>query len=352
MATIGKQDVQLSLLAAPKAGSSRLSLSIGDEVPTEFRIFSYGENPSEKGTFLFDASSATSVMAEFAKHGKPMLLDFNHGTTFAEPTPEQAIAAGQFTPEVRGDGLWATAIKWTDRAMALLKAKEYRLFSPFFTHKKDGTVLRLINVALTNLPALDHIAPLMAASAKPEGDEMDYEKLYNALKAKFDEMETECSALRAKLSAMEPKTAAAATLRATIMTLTGKTDDDAAIGVITALKASHDKVVALEAKLAEIEGAKLTADFAAALSKAVTDGKVAPAQKAFWETMAKEDGFAKATSRLNAFAETATKLTGVGTDTPAEPKKATSAESQVQMKTLGWSAEKIAAFNKDQASAS
>jgi phage I-like protein len=135
-------------------------------VPTEFRIFRVGINHSEKGDFLFDAESATSVMAEYRAHGKPMLLDYNHGTTLLAPTPEQAISAGQFIPEVRADGLWATAIKWAERARAFLAAAEYRLFSPFFEHEAaTGRITRLINVALTNLPALDHIDALVAAHA-------------------------------------------------------------------------------------------------------------------------------------------------------------------------------------------
>src|SRR4051812_49361127 len=72
-----------------------------DGVPTEFRIFRFGTNQSEKGDFLFDQEAAVSVMAEYRAHNKPMLLDFNHGTTLFAPTPEQGIAAGQFIPEVR-----------------------------------------------------------------------------------------------------------------------------------------------------------------------------------------------------------------------------------------------------------
>ncbi len=140
------------------------------EVPSEFRIFRFGVNHSEKGDFLFDDLAAESVMAEYRAHGKPMLLDYGHGTTLEAPTPEQAISAGQFIPEVRSDGLWASAIKWTARASAFLAALEYRLFSPFFEHDSaTGRITRLINVALTNLPALDNIEPLVAASSAAKG---------------------------------------------------------------------------------------------------------------------------------------------------------------------------------------
>ena len=44
------------------------------EVPTEFRIFASGANPSEKGTFRFTEKSALSVMAEYTSHATPMAV--------------------------------------------------------------------------------------------------------------------------------------------------------------------------------------------------------------------------------------------------------------------------------------
>lgn len=133
--------------------------------PSEFRIFRRGLNASERGSFLLDDEACASIMAEYVRHAKPLILDFNHASTFAEPTPEQGIAAGQFVPEVRADGLWATAIKWTDRAREYLSRGEYRFYSPYFnSDPKTGRILRLINCALTNLPALNNLEGLVAAS--------------------------------------------------------------------------------------------------------------------------------------------------------------------------------------------
>jgi len=297
----------------PRTDTAMLSLSFvfGDAhaPPSEFRIFSMGINPSEKGDFLFDERAAASVMMEYQRHGKPMLLDFNHGTTFKEPTPEQAIAAGEFIPEVRADGLYATQIQWTPRAETLLRAKEYRLFSPFFEHdKQTGRVLRLINCALTNLPALDGIAPLVAASATTGDDEMETCTACSALTAKLTKMEEECSALRASLSAFQEKEeekASAVALRANVFAITGKSDTEGALGVLQALRASTDDLARVKGQLEAEQTAKLSADFAGALNQACKDGKIPPAQRALWEGFAKEDGHAKALARLTAFAETA-----------------------------------------------
>lgn len=282
------------------------------EVPTEFRIFAAGANGSEKGTFHFTDKSALSVMAEFVAHAKPMLLDYNHGTTFDSPTPDQAIAAGEFTPEIRNGELWATNIRWTDRAKTMLSAGEYRLFSPFFTHDKEGQVLRLVNVALTNLPALDGIAPLVAANANTDDEESPMEcTACTALNAQLSAMKTECDALKAKCSAFEtekPEAEKATALRSDVAKLTGAADVPTAIGVISAWKASHDKVASLTAEVAATKTASREAEFTTALDKAVTDALITPAQKKeFWEVQCKADG--KVTeaglAMLNAFMKTA-----------------------------------------------
>lgn len=352
----------LAALASPKGagGRARLAISIeGDEVPTEFRIFRFGLNQSEKGTFLFDQRSADMVMAEYAAHGKPLLMDFNHGTTYSTPTPEMAVSAGEFTPSIKADGLYATAIKWTDRASKMLTAKEYRLFSPYFNHEgtdQEGVrrVTRLINCALTNLPALDHIEPLMAADAK--GDDPMECKACDALSKQLSVKDEELTALRAEITSLKGAVTAPAALRASVLKLTGKDSDESALGVLEAHKHSHGEVADLKRKLTEIETAKLSAEFATALDKAVTDGKVAPAQKSFWEGIAKEDGFGKATARLTAFAETATALTvgagGDGDKRPPAAKLTMGAEQKDMVATLGWTPEKLAAFQKAREGAS
>lgn len=289
-------------------------------VPTEFRIFKAGENPSEKGLFKFTDASARTVMAAFAAHAKPMLLDYNHGTTLEAATPEQAIAAGQFTPEIRGGELWATDIKWTDRARALLSAGEYRLFSPFFTHDKDGQVLRLVNVALTNLPALDGIAPLVAASASTHDQEPEMETCTAcaALSAQLSSMKTERDALQAKCFAFEKKdadgdadAAKASALRVDIAKLTGQSEAPAAVGVLSAWKASHDRVAALSAELDGIKSKALSDQFTAVLDKAVADKLITPSQKKdFWEAKCRVDGkvTADGLGMLTAFVATATPI--------------------------------------------
>jgi hypothetical protein len=100
------------------------------DAPSEFRIWKWGENKTLKGTVVLDEASAKAVVNAFRDHGVELAIDYEHQTFNAEDNGKEAPAAGWFTPEVREDGLWATAVRWTDRASAYLKAKEYRYFSP------------------------------------------------------------------------------------------------------------------------------------------------------------------------------------------------------------------------------
>ncbi|MFB9160491.1 phage protease, partial [Chromobacterium violaceum] len=79
-------------------------------------------------------------------------------------------------------GLYATDVEWTDKAAAMIVAKEYRYLSPVFTYDKQGRVTGLLHVALTNNPALDELPELQVAvlsrlisnpSTTQEDSEMD-----------------------------------------------------------------------------------------------------------------------------------------------------------------------------------
>jgi phage I-like protein len=152
--------------------SFRQTLSItftGDEPPTEFCIFTAGEIETTKGVFTFDADSATSVMAEYAKHGIDLMIDYDHASLASVSLdPAQAgKAAGWFNLEVRNGELWAVNVRWTPPAADALRRKEWRFMSPAFG-TLDGRITDLLNVAITNLPATRNLTPLMAASMKPE----------------------------------------------------------------------------------------------------------------------------------------------------------------------------------------
>ena len=62
------------------------------------------------------------------------------------------------------DGLYGT-IKWTPDGIELVKERAYRFLSPVFELDGDGRAIKLINVALTNRPALP-LPPIINSESK------------------------------------------------------------------------------------------------------------------------------------------------------------------------------------------
>jgi len=98
-----------------------------------------------------------------------MVVDYEHQTLKAVQAPAAGWIKRLYN---RGsDGLWA-AVEWTQRARAYLASREYRYFSPFFLARKaDGHIINLINVALTNMPKMNHIRPIVAKAGIATGDD-------------------------------------------------------------------------------------------------------------------------------------------------------------------------------------
>lgn len=251
-------------------------------------MFKAGENPSEKGMFLFTPESALSVMKEYADHGKTLRFDFNHGTLLEGVDPEVAKSAGSFSLEVRDGDLWATQCNWTDYAAQKISSREYGDFSPYFNHDKKGVITRVINCALTNLPALDDIEPLISASATPSSEEPMACEACTALSAQLtaataraNSMEEECKALKAKFTLFEKKDEDEKTKATALSMLTGKQSYPETLGVITGWKTKAEGYDKLAADLAERDATALKAEtialgaqITAALDAGFTEGKV------------------------------------------------------------------------------
>lgn len=279
--------------------------------PREFRIFPAGDFETEKGLFTFDADAQATVMESYARRSVDLTMDYEH-QALHEPPIEAPASCKSWVPQIRNGELWATECKWTDRAYGYLLAGEYRYFSPAFSHDDDGRIKEVLNIALTNIPAMRGIAPLVAASRREtgnkEGTSMDYEKLFKELQAKHDQVVAELTAVKAanadltaKLSATTTTTqpeveevkaltavlslgaaagasdrsaavTALSTFRTNVRTLTGADSDPVAIGKIHAWKAAHGEVERLSARVTELENEKLSGEFEAVLNEASAKG--------------------------------------------------------------------------------
>jgi phage I-like protein len=148
------------------AGRLRLALDIsGQDPPESFQLFGPGVTPTTKGDVLFDEQSTADVMGAYDDHGKADLpVDYDHGMLSFITTPDSGKAAGWFNPGVVDGALWALNVQWTPKADEALRNREFRYFSPAVElDAKTRRVTKLINVALTNLPATKGQSPLVAS---------------------------------------------------------------------------------------------------------------------------------------------------------------------------------------------
>ncbi|MFC2974351.1 phage protease [Azotobacter bryophylli] len=124
--------------------------------------------PKEVSAWLIDAEIAAQVIAKVAARATDVVIDYEHQTLNSAENGLPAPAAGWFHAlEWReGSGLFATDVRWTERARAMIDAGEYRYLSPVFSYDpQTGAVLDLHHVGLTNYPALDGMASLPALAA-------------------------------------------------------------------------------------------------------------------------------------------------------------------------------------------
>lgn len=154
-----------------------LSQPLGPSGFREFRILPAGMFRSADGSgrpanvtgWLINTRIAHGIIASLAARKDDVLIDYEHQSLQTAKNGGIAPAAGWFKrAEWReGDGLYAIDAHWTDKAAAMISAKEYRFISPVFTFDtRSGEVQSLVSIGLTNQPALDGLADLAAASAR------------------------------------------------------------------------------------------------------------------------------------------------------------------------------------------
>jgi phage I-like protein len=181
MATQTSSRIQLTALRvelAPGAPPER-------EPPSELRLVPAGTfrardgRPEGVAGWRMDAAAAADCLAYAAAQADDPVIDYEHQTLYAKDNGQPAPAAGWWSgdaieyrdaPAEQGGGLWATAVRWTARAAAHLRAGEYRYFSPVIAWDKDtGAVKAVVLGALTNRAAVDGLSDLSPLSALAAG---------------------------------------------------------------------------------------------------------------------------------------------------------------------------------------
>lgn len=282
----------------------------GAPVPSEFCLLRAGWNDYVGDRLLFDEAAASSVMERYTARGLQLTADYEH-QSLAQPPIIAPASAKKWIPELRNGELWATQIAWTDRAKSMLAAGEYRYFSiACKVDPETARVVEIINFALTNLPAADGIAPLMAARATPGASPGNQESgmsktVIVALGLSAETVETDAALEAARL----------VEFRRDVLALTAKGSTGEALGVLRAMQQSHEREQVALKRLGELEAERRVEKFDTLVAEGQTEGKLSPAMaKSEWvaQMRAREDGV----DTLRAFLASAPKLVKTEAEQP------------------------------------
>jgi len=251
-----------------RAGLVTLAIPVGtDDPPSDVLLFRSGPNTSTQGEFVFDAQAALSVIAAARKHGVDVMIDLEHLSLDPSARNYDPDARGSGRLELRDGALWLTDIRWTEDGAARIRGKRQRYVSPAFeVDPKTRRVARVVNVAITSLPATDYAMPLVAASqygdTKPMPKEM--RKLLGlADDATDEEMMKTLTAKLARLAELEkpkPEADEAMHIAASARKHTGKTKPEEVEAVLVALAQTRSAATDMGAELATLRASMLRND--------------------------------------------------------------------------------------------
>jgi phage I-like protein len=133
--------------------------------PGRVLLVPWGEVVSANGAFIVDDGSGPEILRQFLALHRDLVIDYEHQTLAGDwSSPDgTAPAAGWIKglDVVSGSGIWGD-VEWTDRAAAMITAKEYRYLSPVTLVETDTRrMVALQSVALTNDPAIVGMAALI-----------------------------------------------------------------------------------------------------------------------------------------------------------------------------------------------
>lgn len=225
---LGRPEEALSGLALAKAGASEdraaRVMEIAEGAPDWVQLMPAGTVETRPGDSrapwkLLDLAGV--IRASLAGGGE-LPVDFEHQTQNAPKNGQPAPAAGWIKElQARPDGIY-TRVDRTERARAMIEAREYRFLSPIFDFDKKTREVRLIHMAgLTN----DRALCVKALATGSDGMEEFLELLRQALG--LAEVADQAAICTAATAAVETIDSAAQALTATAKVVAGAEPDPA-----------------------------------------------------------------------------------------------------------------------------
>lgn len=289
-----------------------MTLGADGAPPAEIQLFPMGTVQGRDGRgpwSLVDQAHAEAVIAATRAMVGPqdMMIDYDHQAVFAVGPGKggQAEAAGWLPLDslvAKADGIWGRP-SWTSAAAAKLADKAYRYLSPYFgSDKESGRLTRIFNVGLVNQPAIREIAAAASVDLNP-GNTAPMKTILTALGLKEDATEADACASIAALTAAAGQPAEHLAAAATALGLKPEATGEEVVAAATAAvagSADMSKFVPIETHNAATAQLKVINEerAAAAVDKAISTGKLAPANRQ-WGL----DQFAKDETAFAAFVQ-------------------------------------------------
>lgn len=248
----------------------------------------FGQHKTDKGDFELDVDGMVSILNSFAGRVNDMVIDYEHQTLSGNEAP----AAGWIkSVAAKHDGIWGE-VEWTEKAKEYIRNKEYRYISPVFMVDKDRKVVRLVNAALTNQPAIDGMMPLINKEIvkeividtkyiKEKADMFTEEENKELLELLDCKKATRASDVFDVIREMKAK--AEATFGSKNITdalgLKENAKEPEVIGTILAMKQGNDNASELSKRVKSLEDALSVKEATEQVELAMSEGKVTPAMK-------------------------------------------------------------------------
>ncbi len=265
------------------------------------------------GHWQLDKSIATTLINRAKALGQDILIDYDHQTLHIEKTGKEAPAAGWFNGDEiewrEGLGLFIKP-RWTDRAAAMVAAKEYRFLSAVFPYDAQGRPLELRMAAITNDPGVVGMQALAALSALPASQpgqlanpskETSMNELLKKLLAKLgieltgDPTDEQLQKALTELDSLQASAKKAPELEAAL------TAEKASLAALKAQPGGQVDLAqfvpvatynALVAQVASLSAKVETTDAATLIKEARTQGKVVAAEEEYLTAYAAQKGVA------------------------------------------------------------
>jgi phage I-like protein len=266
----------------------------GKKAPPLVVLVPRGKVKSTRGDFLCDDQAIQACIDAFKAEGVDLVIDYEHQTLGGDwAAPDGKAPAAGWIKEVmaHADGL-VGRVFWNARAAALIESLEYRYLSPVtLVRAGDGRVVRIHSVGMTNNPAIVDM-PALVNKDQPFNEEEKLMKARLVQMLALKDSATDDEVLGAVQRALDgSKTAERlGALRGDLVQVLALKDDVDDAG----LKA---KVVGLAnagstVPVAEYKALKDRLDARDAddlVAKGVTEGKITPAFKDRFRTLALSD---------------------------------------------------------------